>query len=90
MEKVGQMLHQIAFEFRPEFFLDFLRGYGTVLFWMAVGFSLHFLPRSAEMKAQHFATKLPLLGKAVALTALIVLVMQVKSAEVQSFIYFQF
>lgn len=90
MEKVGQMLHQIWFEFRPEFFADFLAGYGAVLFWMLLGFGLHFLPKSTEIMAQRFATSLPLLGKAVLLTAIIALVMQVKSAEVQSFIYFQF
>lgn len=90
MEKVGQMLHQIAFEFRPEFFTDFVTGYGAVLFWMMLGFGLHFLPKTAEMAAQRFATALPLLGKAVLLTAIIALVMQVKSSEVQSFIYFQF
>lgn len=90
MEKVGQMLHQIAYEFRPEFFPDFLAGYGAVLFWMMLGFGLHFLPKSMELTAQRFATSLPLLGKALLLTSIIALVMQVKSAEVQAFIYFQF
>lgn len=90
MEKVGQMLHQIAFEFRPEFFPDFLAGYAAVLFWMILGFGLHFMPKSTEVVTQRLATALPLLGKAVLLTALIALVMQVKSSEVQSFIYFQF
>ena len=90
MEKVGQMLHQIAYEFRPEFIPGFVSGYATVLFWMSFGFVLHFLPKSMELTAQRFTTSLPLLGKAVLLTALIALVMQVKSSEVQSFIYFQF
>jgi len=90
MEKAGQMIRQIAFEFRPEFFPDFLAGYGMVLFWMALGFGLHFLPKSAELAAQRLATSLPLLGKAFVFTALVALVMQVKSAEVQAFIYFQF
>ncbi|MFN0036183.1 MAG: MBOAT family O-acyltransferase [Saprospiraceae bacterium] len=90
LEKAGQMLHQIAFEFRPEFFPDFLAGYGAVLFWMLLGFGLHFLPKSIELTAQRFATALPLLGKALLLTGIIALVMQVKSAEVQAFIYFQF
>lgn len=90
MEKVGQMLHQIAFEFRPEFFPEFFAGYGAVLFWMMLGFILHFLPKSTELAAQKAATALPLLGKALLLTAIVALVMQVKSAEVQSFIYFQF
>ena len=90
MEKVGQMLHQIAFEFRPEFFPDFIAGYSGVLFWLILGFGLHLMPKTTELAAQRFATALPLLGKAVLLTAIIALVMQVKSSEVQSFIYFQF
>lgn len=90
MDKVGQMLHQIAYEFRPEFFADFFTGYSAVLFWMFIGFGLHFLPKSAELSAQKMATALPLVGKAVLLTAIIALVMQVKSSEVQAFIYFQF
>lgn len=90
MEKAGQMIRQIAFDFRPEFFPEFLSGYSTVLFWMLLGYGLHVLPKSAEQAAQRVATALPLLGKAFVLTALVALVMQVKSAEVQAFIYFQF
>ncbi len=90
MEKVGEMLHQIAYEFHPEFFVDFLTGYTAVLFWMMLGFGLHFLPKSMELSAQRLATALPLLGKAILLSVFIALVMQVKSSEVQSFIYFQF
>lgn len=90
MDKVGEMLHQIAYEFHPEFFLDFISGYTAVLFWMMIGFGLHFLPRSMDAAAQKFATYLPVLGKALLLTAIAALVMQVKSSEVQAFIYFQF
>jgi alginate O-acetyltransferase complex protein AlgI len=87
---VGAMLHQIAFEFHPEFLPDLVAGYPAVMFWMAVGFALHFMPKSAEVAAQRAATALPLLGKALLLTAVAALVMQVKSSEVQPFIYFQF
>lgn len=90
MEKAGEMLSQITFEFRPEFLPEFIKGYGTVLFWMMLGYALHFLPKSMERSAQRVATSLPLLGKALVLTAFIALVMQVKSSEVQAFIYFQF
>lgn len=90
MEKAWEMLRQISFEFRPEFFPEFLKGYSTVLFWMILGYALHFLPKSMERSAQRAATALPLLGKALVLTAFIALVMQVKSSEVQAFIYFQF
>ncbi|MDX1910699.1 MAG: MBOAT family O-acyltransferase [Saprospiraceae bacterium] len=90
MEKVGEMLGQIAFSFHPEFFPDFVAGYGAVLFWILLGFALHFLPKSTETAALHIATRLPLLGKAILLTAIAALVMQIKSADVQAFIYFQF
>jgi len=90
MDIVGAMLHQIAFDFRPEIFPEFLAGYATVVFWMGVGYALHLLPKSLEMKAQNAVTTLPLVGKAILLTLFIALVMQVKSSDVQPFIYFQF
>jgi D-alanyl-lipoteichoic acid acyltransferase DltB (MBOAT superfamily) len=90
MEAVGAMLRQIAFDFRPAILPDFIAGYAPVVFWMAVGYALHLLPKSLENKAQDVVTALPLLGKAVLLTLFIALVMQVKSSEVQPFIYFQF
>lgn len=90
MDIVRAMLHQIAFDFRPEIFPEFLAGYAAVVFWMAVGYALHMLPKSLEMKAQGAVTALPLVGKAILLTLFIALVMQVKSSDVQPFIYFQF
>jgi D-alanyl-lipoteichoic acid acyltransferase DltB (MBOAT superfamily) len=90
LELAGDMLRQIAFDFRPEIFFEFVGGYKAVVFWMTVGFILHFLPKSLEDKAQGAVTALPLAGKAVLLTLIIALVMQVKSADVQPFIYFQF
>ncbi len=90
MDAVGSILSQIVFDFRPEVFPDFLTGYAPVLFWMALGFGLHLLPKSWERNAQHAVTSLPLAGKAVLITLIVALVMQVKSSEVQPFIYFQF
>ena len=90
MDTVNAMLRQIAFDFRPEIFPEFLTGYAAVVFWMAVGYGLHLLPKSLEMKAQGAVTALPLVGKAILLTLFIALVMQVKSSDVQPFIYFQF
>lgn len=90
LDVVNAMLRQIAFDFRPEIFPDFLEGYAPVVFWMALGFGLHLLPKSLELRAQDAVTALPLAGKAVLLTLFIALVMQVKSSDVQPFIYFQF
>ena len=90
MDAAWEMLSQIAFDFRPELAADFVVGYAPVVFWLAAGYLLHLLPKSAEQWAERSVTWLPLLGKAALLVLVAMLVMQVKSAEVQPFIYFQF
>jgi D-alanyl-lipoteichoic acid acyltransferase DltB (MBOAT superfamily) len=87
---VGAMLRQIAFDFRPEIFPEFLDGYAKVIFWMALGYALHLLPRPVEQWGERKVAALPLMGKALLLTLVVVLVMQIKSSDVQPFIYFQF
>ena len=57
---------------------------------LLLGFVLHFLPDTWEQWGTKKVTALPLLGKAVLLVALIYVVIQIKSADVQPFIYFQF
>ena len=84
------VLYQIAYDFRPELIGDFIHGYYRVLVFMALGFAFHFVPKSIEQRAQNAVTYLPLLGKALLLVAIIFCVMQVKSSEIQPFIYFQF
>lgn len=90
MDKVGAMLSQIAFNFHPEVIGDFFTGYSAVVFWMAVGYFLHFMPSSVENQARNVVTAMPMLLKVAALFLIAILVMQVKSSEVQPFIYFQF
>jgi len=90
MDAAGDMLRQIAFNFHPELAVDFFVGYAPVVFWLAVGYLLHLLPKTTEQWAERAVTWLPLLGKAIVVVLVAVLVMQVKSAEVQPFIYFQF
>ena len=51
---------------------------------------IHFLPDSWEEAGVKTVTRLPLLGKALLLIALIYVVIQMKSADIQPFIYFQF
>ncbi|MBL7775807.1 MAG: MBOAT family protein, partial [Saprospiraceae bacterium] len=84
------LLEQIVFNFQPQLLLEFVQGYAPVVFWMALGYGLHLLPVAWERAAEGQVTRLPLLGKAVLVVAVAALVMQVKSAEVQPFIYFQF
>ncbi len=90
MATVQAMLEQIAFAFNPQILGEFLQGYAPVLFWMALGYGLHLLPATWEQVAERQVTKLPLVAKAMLITLVVALVMQVKSSDVQPFIYFQF
>ncbi|MEZ4918220.1 MAG: MBOAT family O-acyltransferase [Saprospiraceae bacterium] len=90
VEAVGQMLSQIAFFFHPQVFFEFIDGYPMVVFWLSVGYFLHLMPAKMELRAQSVVTAMPLPVKALFVTLVIALVMQVKSADVQPFIYFQF
>ena len=84
------MLKQIAMAFRPQVFPQLIVGYWEVFALMGLGYVLHFLPDSWERGCTKTIIRLPLVGKAVLLVALIYLVIQMKSADVQPFIYFQF
>lgn len=84
------MLRQIFTAFRPQLFPQLIEGYWEVFSLMALGFFLHFVPDSWERACTKAVTCLPLFGKAILLVAVIYLVIQMKSTEIQPFIYFQF
>lgn len=84
------MLSQIFTTFRPQLLPQLLTGYWEVFALMALGYFLHFVPDSWEHACCRSVIRLPLLGKALLLVALIYLVVQMKSSEIQPFIYFQF
>lgn len=90
LDVVRSMLHQIVFEFHPEVLSGFFDGYAAIVFWMLVGYALHFTPATWELGAQRAVTRLPLLLKVLCIVLVAALVMQVKSSDVQPFIYFQF
>lgn len=89
-EAATDILSQILFDFKPQFFLTFITGYQKALTLMGLGLLLHFTPKWADLKMEHWVTKMPLLAKSIILVAIIYLVMQVKSSDIQPFIYFQF
>lgn len=89
-ENSMSMIEQIATNFHPEVFVQLLNGYWRVFALMIVGFTLHFTPVKWEKAFSNSIVRLPLLGKVLVLVALVYLVIQVKSSEIQPFIYFQF
>jgi D-alanyl-lipoteichoic acid acyltransferase DltB (MBOAT superfamily) len=90
MESIGAMLGQIFFHFNGKIFFQFIAGYKIVVMLMVIGYILHFIPQRIEAITQERIIQMPLVMKAFCLVAVIVLVMQTKSAGVQPFIYFQF
>ena len=84
------MLKQIVTTFRPHLFPQLLDCYWKVLALMLLGFLLHFAPASWEDAVCRGVIRLPFVGKALMLVVLIYVVIQMKSSEIQPFIYFQF
>jgi D-alanyl-lipoteichoic acid acyltransferase DltB (MBOAT superfamily) len=90
LQLAGQMITQIGWHFQPGIFPEFFAGYAKIIFWIALGYALHILPVGVDNFIQQKITALPLAFKAFAILCIAALVMQVKSAAVQPFIYFQF
>lgn len=90
MVSVGEMLSGILFRLDVTVLPEFLSGYSGVMMLMVIGYLLHFIPREAETAMQETVTQMSLAGKAAFLVSVIFLVIQVKSAGIQPFIYFQF
>lgn len=84
------MLVKIATDFHGEVLPQFLQGYPVVCTLITIGYLLHFLPERWNQKAEHLVSRLPIPVQALFLALVILLVIQVKSSEIQPFIYLQF
>jgi D-alanyl-lipoteichoic acid acyltransferase DltB (MBOAT superfamily) len=90
MQTVSLMLHQIAENFNSAVIPQVIAGYAGVFFLLLVGYVLHLLPQECDRLTQRVVTALPIPVQVVLVVAMIWLVMQVKSSDIQPFIYFQF
>ncbi len=90
MECVSLMLHQILFNFNAALLPQVVSGYGVVVAMLVGGYALHMLPSAWSewccLKLQKGGFWLQLL----VMVVMIWLVVQMKSSEIQPFIYFQF
>ncbi|MDR0746243.1 MAG: MBOAT family protein [Mediterranea sp.] len=89
-EGAMDMIGQITANFQPQLFGQLIQGYRYVFALMLLGFLLHFAPARWETAFARHVVRLPLFGKALLMVVLIYLVIQVKSSEIQPFIYFRF
>ena len=90
MQTVTLMLHQIFFDFNAPVIPQVLAGYKAVFILIAAGYLLHFVPERVDNRARHFVAQVPTVVQVLALAIMIWSVMQIKSSDIQPFIYFQF
>ena len=86
----GTVLSQIFGNMQFHILWQVLMGYKLVFLLIFTGYLLHFLPLRIENFFKEKFLNLPLFFKAVAMIVLIYFIVQIKSSDVQPFIYFQF
>ena len=90
LEPMNAMINQIVYDFNPQLFWSIVTSYWTVFLLVAIGYITHWLPQPLERRIIMALTRCNVLVYALLLTALIYFVIQVRSSDVQPFIYFQF
>lgn len=84
------MIKQIFSSFHPELFGQLVSGYWKVFLLMALGFALHWCPDRWQNACSNTVTRMPLVMQALLIIIVIFIVIQIKSSDIQPFIYFQF
>ncbi|MFR9523433.1 MAG: MBOAT family protein [Rikenellaceae bacterium] len=87
---VEVMLSQIFNNFNAALLPQFIAGYGAIAILLALGFLLHLLPSALNAWACRVLAKGGFVLQVIVVVAMIWCVMQMKSSEIQPFIYFQF
>lgn len=89
-ENAISMIMQIGTHFQSQIIGQWVQGYWIVFSLMLLGFILHFIPSKWSEYTKNRFVNMPLFVQAFVVLIIIVLVIQIKSSEVQPFIYFQF
>lgn len=84
------MVNQLLTTFNPEVLPQVLLAYKAVFIMIAFAFITHWLPYSWEEKIIYYIKKGGVVVSALLVVAVIYIVIQVKSSDIQPFIYFQF
>ena len=90
MTIVQQVLLQISTAFHPELIFEILAGYKNVFLIMAFGYFIHWLPVDWKTNLQAQFRNIPDFAKATIIVFIALILFQLKNAESQPFIYFQF
>ena len=89
-ESGWNMILQIANNFHPELFVQVVEGYKYVFALMLFGYLSHYLPDSWQEGIISLLRRCNVVVYALLIVAVIYIVIQIKSSDIQPFIYFQF
>ena len=90
MQTVHLMLYQITHNFNSAIIPQFVLGYKAVVGLIVLGYAMHFIPEKIDGDIQRKVSGAKFWWQVAMLTAVIWCVMQIKSSDIQPFIYFQF
>lgn len=90
MKTSYEVLLQMAASFHPQLAGQVLWGYKEVFALMLIGYVLHLIPERLDGWVQRGFARVPWPVLSLLLAAVILFYLQIRSSEVQPFIYFQF
>jgi D-alanyl-lipoteichoic acid acyltransferase DltB (MBOAT superfamily) len=90
MEKANQLIHQVIREFNFSIIPEVLWTYRLVFGIMALGYFTHWVPESWKLWLLNGFIRTPLWFKVALTIVVIFIIYQSWSADLQTFIYFQF
>ena len=90
MQTVHLMLYQIVHNFNFAIAPQVVTGYSAVFALMALGYAMHFLPEKLDLKLAHKVADAGFWWQVAMIVVVAWCVMQIKSSDIQPFIYFQF
>ena len=90
MATVSAMMQQIGFHFSFSDLMVKVLAYRAVISLIILGFGIHLLPAVWKKQWENYFIQLPDIAKSFVVAAVIFMLYQVASSDVQPFIYFQF
>ena len=90
MEDVGIMWHQIIYDFHLSVAPQFVESYLTIVLAIGIGYVVHMLPSSITSPVKRGFMASPVILQTIALAAVLLSAIQVRSSDIVPFIYLQY
>lgn len=84
------MLQRIFTDFKPQLLPQIINGYSPIISFIVVGYIIHWLPSKWTSAVNRTFQRIPLIVQTLLTIIVIWFICQIKSSEIQPFIYFQF